>query len=225
MGGWEERAVRGRERFEDGAARLPDLPDERQRQLTRMANAAWGVGLSNLMLERRTDAAEWLLRAADTYRESWADAPAGSWGRPIGAMKSRLVAGDFGGARADALWALEAGAADSDSPIGRYAGVLAYLVLREDDAAAAVAATLAGADSIPPAVTASLDALAHTDASAYESAIVDLVADFESREEYLEDVPVADTVLALQQLAAARGIDVPLESVLLPARWTSGMRG
>src|SRR5262245_57065551 len=203
MGGWEERAARGRERFEDGAARLPDGPDERQRQLTRMANAAWGVGLSYLMLERRAEAEEWLLRAADAYRESWADAPAGSWGRPIGAMKSRLLADDVGGARADALWALEAGATDSESPIGRYAGALAHLVLRDDDAAVALASTLAGADSIPPAVTASLDALARTDALAYESAVTDLLADFESREQYLEDVPVADTVLALQQLAAA----------------------
>ena len=218
MGGWEERAARGRERFEDGAARLPDGPDERQRQLTRMGNAAWGVGLSYLMLERRAEAKDWLLRAADTYRESWADAPAGSWGRPIGAMKSRLVAGDLGGARADALWALEAGAADSESPIGRYAGTLAHLVLRDDDAAVGLASTLADADSIPPAVTASLDALARTDALAYESAIEELVADFESRSQYLEDVPVADTVLALQELAAARGIDVPLESPLLPAR-------
>ena len=29
-------------------------------------------------------------RAAERYRESWPDAPPGSWGRPIGAMKSRL---------------------------------------------------------------------------------------------------------------------------------------
>ena len=50
------------------------------------------------------------------------------------------------------------------------------------------------------------------------AAIGDLVADFESRDEFLEDVPVADTVLALQELAAARGIAVPLASPLLPQR-------
>ena len=38
---WEERAAWARERYEDGVARLPDEPDERQRQLTRMGNAAW----------------------------------------------------------------------------------------------------------------------------------------------------------------------------------------
>ena len=137
MADWEERAARARERFEDGAARLPDGADERQRQLTRMGNAAWAAGLSFLMLGRRAEASEWLVRAAETYRRSWPDAPPGSWGRPIGAMKSRLIAGDADGVRADARWALDAGAADSESPIGRYAAALAQLVLDDDKAAAA----------------------------------------------------------------------------------------
>ena len=216
MAGWEERAARGRARFEDGAARLPDTPDERQRQLTRMGNAAWGAGLSFLMLGRRAEAEEWLVRAAETYRESWSDAPPESWGRPIGALKSRLIAGDVDGAREDARWALAAGAADSESPIGRYAATLAELVLGDDEGAAALVPTLAGADAIPRTVVRSLAALAEADAAQYDVAIRDLVADFESREEFLEDVPVADTVLALQVLAAARGLDVELGSVTLP---------
>ncbi len=213
---WEERATRARERFEDGAARLPEDADERQRQLTRMGNAAWAAGLSYLMLGRRDDANEWLVRAAETYRRSWPDAPAGSWGRPIGAMKSRLIAGDLVGAEEDARWALGAGAAESESPIGRYAGALAQLVLGEDDAAAALAATLTGAEAIPPAVVDSIAALAGRDAAAYETAIAALVADFEGRVEFLEDIAVADTVLALQALAAQREIRAPLESPLLP---------
>ena len=40
---------------------------------------------------------------------------------------------------------------------------------------------------------------------------------FETREEYLEDIPVADTVLVLQALAARRGIAAELSSSLLPA--------
>jgi len=217
MSGWEERTARGRERFEDGAARLPDAPDERQRQLTRMGNAAWGAGLSFLMLGRRADADEWLLRAAETYRVSWPDAPPESWGRPIGALKCRLIAGDVDGAKEDARWALAAGAADSESPIGRYAATLAGLVLGDDDGAAALVPTLAGADAIPRSVASSLAALAAPDAERYDAAIRDLVADFESRAEFLEDVPVADTVLALQALAAARGLHVELSSVTLPA--------
>ena len=97
MTGWEERARAARARYEDGAARLPDDGDERQRQLTRMGNAAWAAGLALLMLGRREEAREWLIRAAETYRESWPEAPPGSWGRPIGAMKSRLIAGDLEG--------------------------------------------------------------------------------------------------------------------------------
>ena len=216
MAGWEERAARGRERFEDGAARLPGAPDERQKQLTRMGNAAWGAGLSFLMLGRRADAEEWLLRAADTYRESWPDAPPGSWGRPIGAMKSRLIAGDLEGARRDARWTLAARPADSESPIGRYAATLAELVLGDDESAAGLVPTLDGADAIPTPVATSLAALAASDAEQYEAAIRELVVEFESREEVLEDVPVADTVLALQQLAAVRGLDVELSSAMLP---------
>jgi len=67
-------------------------------------------------------------------------------------------------------------------------------------------------------VAASVAALADRDGSAYEAAIEALVADFEGREEFLEDIPVADTVLALQVLAAARGFSVALVSPLLPAR-------
>jgi hypothetical protein len=182
-----------------------------------MGNAAWAAGLSLLMLGRRDEAADWLLRAAETYRRSWPDAPPGSWGRPIGAMKSRLIAGDRDGAREDAGWALEAGAARSESPIGRYAGALALLVLGEDRDAADSSGTLEEAEQIPPAVTDSITALAARDADAYEASIRALVTDFEAREEYLEDIPVADTVLALQALAVERGLIVALESPLLPA--------
>jgi hypothetical protein len=217
MADWEERAERAQARYEDGAARLPDDPDERQRQLTRMGNAAWAAGLSLLMVDRTAEANEWLVRAAETYRKSWPDAPAGSWGRPIGAMKSRLIAGDLDCARDDASWALDAGAASSESPIGRYAAALAHLVLQEDAEAAPLAATLRDEPAIPPPVASAVAALAARDAGAYERAIAALVADFEAREEFLEDIPVADTVLALQVLAAARGIANPLASPLLPS--------
>ena len=216
MSDWEERARAAAGRYEDGAARLPEDGDERQRQLTRMGNAAWAAGLSLLTGGRREEAREWLLRSAETYRESWANAPAGSWGRPIGAMKSRLIAGDLEGARADAHWALDAGASEAESPIGRYAAALAQLVLGDDGKAATLVDSIASAEAIPPAVTESLAALAARGASAYEGAIRALVADFEGREAYLEDTPVADTVLALQALAAERWIVIELDSPVLP---------
>ena len=214
---WEERAARAAERYEDGLARLPEEPDERQRQLTRTGNAAWAAGLSLLMLGRREEANAWLLRAADRYRESWPDAPPGSWGRPIGAMKSRLIAGDIEGARRDAHWALDAGAAESESPIGRYSASLAHVMLGNDAAAGEVASTLQGRDDFPPPVADTLVALTARDASGYDAAIHALVADFEARSGFLEEIPVANTVLALQVLAARRGLVVSLRSSLLPA--------
>lgn len=218
MTDWEERAVRAAERHDDGAVRLPKEPDERQRQLTRMGNAAWAAGLSLLMVGRRDEAAAWLLRAADRYRESWPHAPPGSWGRPIGAMKSRLIAGDLDSAREDARWALEAGAAESKSPIGRYAAALAHLVRGEDAEAGRLAATLQSRDDFPQAVTDTLVAVSARDASGYAAAIRALLADFEARNEFLEDIPVADTVLALQKLAEPRGLAIELASPLLPSQ-------
>jgi hypothetical protein len=213
---WEARAAHAQKRYEDGLARLPVDSDERQRQLTRMGNAAWATGLSLLMLGRVDEGDAWLLKAADTYRESWAVAPPGSWGRPIGAIKSRLIAGDREGARGDARWAIDAGAVESESPIGRYTAALAHLVLGEDSAAAEVASTLVGRDDFLQTVADTLIPLSSHDGNGYEAAIGGLVADFESRSEFLEDIPVADTVLALQALAAERGLVVPLTSDLLP---------
>jgi hypothetical protein len=216
-GDWEERAARAIARHDDGAARLPEDGDERQRQLTRMGNAAWAAGLSFLMAVRRDDADAWLVRASERYRESWPLAPPGSWGRPIGAMKSRLIAGDLAGASADAMWALEAGASESESPIGIYTGVLARLVLGADAEALGPAEALRSRDDFPRSVADVLVPLAAGDAAEYGPAIRSLVADFESREEFLEDTPVADTVLALQVLARERGMAVELESPLLPS--------
>ena len=213
---WAELVTRAAARYEDGATRLPEAADERQRQLTRMGNAAWAAGLSLLMLGRRDEAARWLVRAAERYRESWPDAPPESWGRPIGAMKSRLIAGDVDGARADALWALEAGAAESESPIGLYAAAFAHLVRGEDAAVSKLAAALQGRDDFPAPVADTLAAISERDASGYKASVRMLLADFEARDEFLEDVRVADTVAVLQVLAAPRGIRVELASPLLP---------
>jgi hypothetical protein len=216
MTDWVDLLERSAARYDDGVGRLPSEPDERQRQLTRIGNAAWAAGLSLRMLGRAEEAAAWLRRAAERYRESWPDAPVGSWGRPIGAMKSRLIAEDRDGALGDARWALETGAASSESPIGRYAATLARLVLGDDADAEHLARTLQGRGDFPPSVADALFALASRDPAGYQSAVVMLLEDFEARDEFLEDVPVADTVLVLQELAAARGLAVPLSSPLLP---------
>jgi hypothetical protein len=216
---WSEQADAAAARYRDGEARVgrnDGEADPRQRQLTRLGNAAWATGLCLLMAGRRDDAGEWLRLAAGRYRESRQDAPPDSWGRPIGAIKALLLAGDDAGDAA--VWALEAGAARAGSPIGRYAGTLALLVLRRDAEAGALAATLEGRDDFPPAVGAALGALAGGDGAAYAAAVAAVLRSFETRDAFLEDVAVADTVLVLQRLAAERGLAVELPpSVRLPS--------
>jgi hypothetical protein len=213
---WEDIVERELGRYHDGEARLPAEPDPRQRQLTRMGNAANGAGLGLLMLGRREEAARWFGHAADRWRESFGDAPPGSWGRPIGAIKARLLAGDRAGAEDDARWALESGAAESRSPIGVYAAVLAYLVLGEDEQARPLSSLLRERDDFPRGVADALAMLAAQDAPGYVLAVESVLESFESRDEYLENVPVADTVLVLQTLAERRGIRAELASPLLP---------
>jgi tetratricopeptide (TPR) repeat protein len=205
-------------RFRDGEARLPDAgdPDARQKQLTRMGNAAGGAGLALLMQGNREEASEWLHRAAEVYRESLADAPPGSWGRPIGAMKALLLADDWPAAEKAATWALELGAGEAESPIGRYAAALALLVLGRDHEAVAHADAIRTRDDFPKDVGDALAFIAAQDVVGYVYAIESVLESFETRDKYLEDIPVADTVLVLQALAARRDLAAELSSPLLP---------
>jgi hypothetical protein len=210
---WNTRAARAIERYENGEQRTLD-----QRQLTQLANAAWAAGLSLLMAGREGEARDWLRRAAQRYRESWdAGAPADSWGRPIAALKALLLAGDD--ATGAARWALDAGAAQATSPIGRYAGALALLVLGEDVEARALGSTLRGRDDFPEAVADAVVTIAAADRAGYLLAVEEILESFEQRTDFLEDVPVADTVLVLQLLARARdaAVDLPA-SRRLPQR-------
>src|SRR5207248_4633368 len=109
-----------------------------------------------LMLGRRAEAAGWLARSAERYRASFAAAPPESWGRLIGAIKARLLAGDEAGAAEDARWALEQGPAAAASPIGRYAAALAFLAAGEDELAAPQAAALEASPDFPPAVAGAI---------------------------------------------------------------------
>ena len=195
---WRERYERAAARYAAGESREPD-----ERQLVQLANSAWAAGLSLLMAGDRDEAAEWLRRSAGRYRESWdAGGRTDAWGRPIGALKALLIAGDD--ASEVAQWALAAGAVDAESPIGRYAGVLALLVLGRDEEAANRAPTLG--DDFPSDVAYALSALARHDAEQYHSAVASIRSSFEARETFLEDVPVSDTGLAFDALAARRGL-------------------
>jgi hypothetical protein len=205
---WRERYERAAARYAAGETRELD-----ERQLVQLANAAWAAGLSLLMAGDGWGAWRWLRLAASRYRESWdAGAATDAWGRPIGALKALLIAEDAGrehGLPDDSLllaarWTLEVGAAGAESSVGRYAAVLALLVLGRDEEAAALVPTLG--DGFPPDVADALAALATHDADRYGVAVASVRGSFETRDEFLEDVPVPDTALALDALAAGRTI-------------------
>jgi len=215
---WAEHARREDARYRDGEARLPEAEDQdsRQRQLTRMGNAAAGVGLARLMGGNTEDAREWFARAVERYRESYELAPPGSWGRPIAILKARILAGDWDGAESDARWTLEQDAADADSPIGQYAATLALLVLGRDEEARVLADGLRTRDDFPAPVGDALAHIAAEDRLGYIEAIEAVLESFEKREDYLEDLPAADTVVVFQALAAHRDMAAELSSPLLP---------
>ena len=215
---WAEHARREQSRYRDGEARLPEADDRdaRQRQLTRMGNAAAGVGLARLMVGDTQDAREWFARAVERYRESYELAPPESWGRPIAILKARILGDDLNGGKLDALWTLEQDAAEAESSIGRYAAVLALLVLGRDGEARVLADDLRIRGDFPAPVGDALAFVAARDPLGYVEAVEAVLESFETREEYLEELPVADTVIVLQALAGRRNMQAELSSPLLP---------
>lgn len=151
--------------------------------------------------------------AADRYRASWEVAPPRSFGRLVGMVKAGVLAGQ-GGEQA-AFVRRELGDV-ADSPASGYALAIAALV-QGDDARARTAAEQmrAGDDAFGRAADA-IDALARGDADGYATAVRAIVADFEQREVHLTGVPIADTAVMLERLAAARGIVARPASRVMP---------
>ena len=71
-------------------------------------------------------------------------------------------------------------------------------------------------EGFPTDVADSLAMIAAQDVAGYVLAVESVLESFETREEHLEDIPVADTVVVLQTLAARRNMAADLESALLP---------
>ena len=111
------------------------------------------------------------------------------------------------------------GAADSESPIGRYAATIA-LLSSPRRRSTRLADGLERRDGFPVDVGDALALLATQDPVGYTEAVEVVLESFEQRDEYLEDLPVADTVLVLQALARRRNMAAQLESPLLPSHLT-----
>jgi hypothetical protein len=186
-----------------------------ERGLVRKGNTAYAAALGLLMLGDPA-APEWFRRAAARWRESWQGGE--SWGRPIGALKASLLAGDEASVEELAHWTLELGTATAESPIGRYAAALALLALGRWPEARHVIESLRERDDFPRDVADALAYVCAHDVVGYVEAVESVVASFETRTEFLEDARVADTALVLDLLARRRGIEIPLpESDVLPA--------
>lgn len=205
---WIPTAEEKQARYEEQHGEL----DERSQ--VRKGNAAYAAGLA-LLMAGDPAAADWFRKAAARWRESWSGGE--SWGRPIGALKASLLARDDAAVEEVARWALELGTATADSPIGRYAATLALLALGRWAEARHVAESLRGTDAFPQDVADALAYISADDVVGYIEAVDAVVESFETREEFLEDMPVADTALVLQELARTRGIEyVPPASPVLP---------
>jgi hypothetical protein len=199
-------------------ARYEEQPGELdERALVRRGNTAYAAGLG-LLMAGDGEAGAWFARAAADWRASWdAAEPHEAWGRPIGALKAALLAGDDEAVSDLAHWSLELGTATAESPIGRYAGTLALLALERWAEARHVAESLRERNGFPHDVADALAFIAAHDPIACVEAIESVVDSFETREEYLEEAAVADTALVLHALARRRGIDLPLpKSPVLP---------
>ena len=172
-----------------------------------------GEGLRALLDGDPDRGRERLAEAVARYRASWELAPPRSYGRLVGMLKAAVIAGDA----TDAAAYVHSQIAEADSPPSSYALAVAALVAGDDAAAAELAQGMrAGAPAFGRAADA-VTALATRDADAYAAAVSAIVDDFEHREEHLTGVPVADTALMLERLAAARGMAAHVPSPLLPA--------
>jgi hypothetical protein len=189
------------------------LPPGRHRDLLEQAIEV-EAGAQRALLAGDLAAAQPAFReAAALYRESFACAPPGGFGRLVGMVKASVFAGDPHEAATHARAAV---ASADPSPTVGYVRALASVVLG-DDAGVAAATTLmrAGSDAFGRAAEG-LDAIASRDDTAFAAAVDAIVADFTARAAHLTTVPIADTAAMLQWLAAPCGLRHEVDSPLLP---------
>ncbi|HYU61091.1 MAG TPA: hypothetical protein VEK39_10040 [Solirubrobacterales bacterium] len=161
-----------------------------------------------------------LIEAAVLYRRSWEAAPPRAYGRLVGMLKAAVIAGE---GTAPAAYVRRALGSSGDSPTSWYAIGLAALIEGDDPAAITAARGMRddaaelgmGAEAFTR-VAEAIAALAYRNADRYAEALEAIVADFERREEHLTGVPIADTALMLERLAAERDIAAGARSKLLP---------
>lgn len=180
--------------------------------LMREAVRADGEAYRALLAGDAAAARRHLGEAVERYRASWRQAPPRSYGRLVAALKSAVIAG--GGA--DVAEEVRREVTAGDSPTACYALAVAALVVGDDAAVAPLAAGMRAGD--PPFRRAgdALEAIAARDAAGYGAAVRAIVDDFAARDAHLTGVPIADTAVLLEHLAADRGMAARPASPLMP---------
>jgi hypothetical protein len=191
-----------------------DEPVERHRELMTAAIERDAEGQRALLAGDGEAARTAFLAASEGYRRSWEAAPPASYGRLIGMLKSAVLAGQGREQAAYARAAIDC--VDAASPAAAYALAIAALLLGDDPAATRSAATMRGGSEAFIRTADAIAAIAAGDAEAYARGVSAIVRDFEERSEHLTGVPIADTALMLERLAAPRGITGGMQSELLP---------
>ncbi len=168
-----------------------------------------------LALQGEDEEARRTFRAvAEHYRRSWELASATSYGRLVGMLKAAILAG--GGELEAKYVRAQLDPPPENSTTAAYALALAALVEGDDEGARRFASTMCGASDEFTRAADAVGALATHDRPRYARALGAIVRDFEERSEHLTGVAIADTALALERLAARRGMSSGVVSRLLP---------
>lgn len=153
-----------------------------------------------------------LMTAVELYRSSWRAAPPRSYGRLVAALTSALTAG----APEEVARQVRREIPEGDSPTSCYALALAALALGDDAAVGPLAAGMRAGDAPFRRAADALEAIATGDAEAYRRAVTAVVDDFAGRTAHLTGVAIADTAVALERLAAPRGMAAHPRSPVMP---------
>lgn len=144
-------------------------------------------------------AADGFAAAADLYRRSWEQAPPRAYGRLIGMLKATILSG--AGLEEAAEYA-QREVPDPDSPPSWYVCGLASAIQGETGAMRNAAEGMRAASDAFGRAADALHALAEGDRDALDSTLRAIHADFDAREEHLTGVPIADTAIMFERLAA-----------------------
>lgn len=156
-------------------------------------------------------------KAVEQYRASWALAPPKSYGRLVGLLKAAVLAGRADPAAAEVRAALDGDEDAEGSPVASYVLAVAALIAGDDDEVAIRAARMEPRGEAFERTASALRALAARDDVAYANALAAIAMDFAARTDHLTGVPIADTAVMLELLAAERGMAVKPKSPLVPA--------